>query len=163
MQGRSWSDGHQWLKSLRVYINKMEKKFSTAWKGSSQPRKQRKYLANAPLHIKRKLLSVNLSKELRKKYGRRNIPIVKGDTVKVMVGKFKKKTGKIIEVFTKRTKVVVEGIQVKKQDGSKANIKLNPSNLQITELNLNDKKRIKNMKTETKEKSKKETNQEEKK
>jgi len=141
----------------------MEKKFSTAWKGSSQPRKQRKYIANAPLHIKRKLLSVNLSKELRKKYGRRNIPIVKGDTVKIMRGKFKKKTGKIISVFTKRTKVTIDGIQVKKQDGSKAFIKLQPSNLQITELNLNDKKRIKNMKTETKEKSKKEEAKEEKK
>lgn len=140
----------------------MKAKFSTAWKASSQPRKQRKYLANAPLHIKRKLLSVNLSKELRKKYGKRNIPVVKGDTVKVMRGKFNKKTGKILEVFTKRTKVTIDGIQVKKQDGSKANIKLNPSNLQIIELNLNDKKRIKNMKTEETKSTKKEAKEEKK-
>ena len=102
----------------------MKKEFSTAWKASKRPAKQRKYAFNAPIHIKRKLLSVNLSKELRKKYSRRNIPVVKGDTVKVMNGKFKKKTGKIIEVFTKLSKVTIEGIQVKKQDGSKANIKL---------------------------------------
>jgi hypothetical protein len=38
----------------------------------------------------------------------------------------------------------MEGIQVKKQDGSKANIKLQPSNLQIIELNIEDKKRLKN-------------------
>jgi len=120
----------------------MRKEFSKAWKGSKQPRKQRKYLAKAPLHIKRKLLSVNLSKDLRKKYGKRNIVVRKGDNVKVMTGKFKGKTGKITQVFTKISKVIMEGIQVKKQDGSKANIKLRPSNLQIIELNLEDKKRI---------------------
>ncbi len=121
----------------------MKQEFSTHWNSSKRPSKQRKYIAKAPLHIKRKLLSVNLSKELRKKYSRRNIPVVKGDTVKVMRGKFKNKIGKITNVFTKISKVTLEGIQVKKQDGSKANIKLRPSNLQITELNLNDKKRIK--------------------
>ena len=121
----------------------MKNKFSTHWKASKQPRKQRKYLANAPLHIKRKLLSTNLSKELRKKYKKRNVPLVKGDTVKIMRGKFKQKTGKIIEVNTSTSKVKIEGIMVKKQDGSKANIKMHPSNLQIIELNLNDKKRMK--------------------
>ena len=135
----------------------MKKEFSTAWKGSKQPRKQRKYTAKAPLHIKRKLLSVNLSKELRKKVGKRNIPVRKGDNVKIMLGKFKGKTGKIIQVFTKKTKVTVEGIQVKKQDGSKANIKLHPSNLQIIEIDMNDKKRISNSnkKTESKNKTEK--------
>ena len=134
----------------------MKRNFSTAWKGSSQPRKQRKYAAKAPLHIKRKMLSVNISKDLRKKYKIRNIVVRKGDTVKIMKGKFKKKTGKIIDVFTKISKVTIEGVQVKKQDGSKVNVKMQPSNLQITELNLNDKKRIKNMKeekTETKTKT----------
>ncbi|MCK9596912.1 50S ribosomal protein L24 [Candidatus Pacearchaeota archaeon] len=129
----------------------MKKEFSTAWKGSSQPRKQRKYAAKAPLHIKHKLLSVNLSKELRKKYGRRNIEARKGDTIKVMRGKFKKKQGKIIEVFTKKSKFTIEGIQVKKQDGSKANVKLRPSNLQIIELNTDDKKRMKTKNKESKE------------
>jgi large subunit ribosomal protein L24 len=135
----------------------MKKQFSTAWKSSKQPRKQRKYVAKAPLHIKRKLLSVNLSKELRTKFGRRNIPVRKGDNVKVMTGKFKGKTGKIIQVFTKKSKVTMEGIQVKKQDGSKANIKLHPSNLQIIELNTDDKKRIQisNKKTESKNKTEK--------
>ena len=128
----------------------MKKKFSTAWKSSKQPRKQRKYVAKAPLHIKRKLLSVNLSKDLRKKYGKRNVVVKKGDTVKIMNGKFKKKTGKIIQVFTKKSKVTIEGIQVKKQDGSKVNVKLQPSNLQIIELNLTDNKRFSNKKTESK-------------
>ncbi|RLG15672.1 50S ribosomal protein L24 [Candidatus Pacearchaeota archaeon] len=119
----------------------MKKKFSTAWKSSKQPRKQRKYLVNAPLHLKRKMLSVNLSRELRKKYGKRNISVKKGDTVKIMRGKFKGKQGKIIEIKTKKQKITIEGIQTKKQDGSKVNVPIKASNLQIIELNLEDRKR----------------------
>jgi len=130
----------------------MRKKFSTMWKSSKQPRKQRKYLANAPLHIKKKLMSVNLSKELRKKYSKRSIPLRKKDVVKIVRGKFKGKKGKVMKVILKAQKVEVEGIQIKKQDGSKVNIRLRPSNLQITELNLEDKKRNKAMSKETKEK-----------
>lgn len=121
----------------------MKKEFSKNWKSSKQPRKQRKYLANAPLHIRKKFVGVNLSKELRKSQGRRNIPVKKGDTVKIMKGKFKGKQGKVTEVKLKLSKISIEGIQVKKQDNSKVNVKLQPSNLQIIELNLEDKKRFK--------------------
>ena len=130
----------------------MKKQFSTAWKASSQPRKQRKYIANAPLHLRNKLVSVNLSKTLRTKYKKRNLPVKKGDIIRIVRGKFKGKSGKVIEVRLKLSKVIVEGIQVKKQDGSKVNFKLQPSNLQITELNLEDKKRIKKLGTGVKEK-----------
>lgn len=140
----------------------MKNKFSKHWKASKQPRKQRKYAANAPLHIKRKLLSVNLSEELRKKFKRRNIPVRKGDTVKIMRGKFDGKTGKVTEVNVKHSKIKIEGIQVKKQDGSKVNAPMRASNLQITELNLEDKKRMK-QKTEKKEENKKTENKENKK
>ena len=123
----------------------MKQKFSTKWKASKQPRKQRKFIANAPLHLKRKMLSSNLSKPLREKHKIRNIELRKGDKVRIMRGKFKKKQGKVIEVKTKLLKVYVEGIQVKKTDGSKVNVALRASNLQIIELNLEDKKRIRKM------------------
>ena len=119
----------------------MKKEFSKKWKASKQPRKQRKYLANAPLNIRKKMVSANLSKELRNKYGKRNIPLKKDDTVQVMRGKFKKHKGKIIKIDLKLSKVAIEGVQVKKQDGSKVDVKLQPSNLRIVELNLDDKKR----------------------
>ena len=141
----------------------MKNKFSKHWKASKQPRKQRKYAANAPLHLKRKLLSVNLSKELRKRFSKRNIVVRKGDTVKIMRGKFKTKSGKIIEVNVKTSKVKIEGIMVKKQDGSKVNIKMRPSNLQIIELNLEDKKRMKTTKEENKKSESKESKTTEKK
>ena len=95
------------------------------------------------LHIKKKMIGSNLSKELRKKYKKRSLPVRKGDLIKIMRGKFKNKKGKIVYVNLKLQKVEVEGIQVKKQDGSKVNIRLEPSNLQIIELNLENRKRNK--------------------
>ena len=127
-----------------LYI-KMKQKFSTKWKKSKQPRKQRKYRANALLHIRKKFVSANLNKELRKKHGKRSIPIRKGDVVKIMRGKFKGKQGKVTVVKLKKSKVAVEGIQVKKLEGSKVNVMMQPSNLQIIELYLEDKKRIKKL------------------
>lgn len=135
----------------------MKQKFNTTWKSSKQPRKQRKYIANAPLHILRKTLVSNLSKELRKKHGTRNIPVKKGDKVKVLRGKFKGKKGAINEVDYKKRKVKIDGVQIKKQDGSNVNAPINPSNIQITELNLEDQKRSKKInipKTENKTKEK---------
>jgi len=126
----------------------MKQKFNKNWKASRQPRKQKKYSANAPLHLKRKFASVNLSKELRKKYGKRNLPVRKGDKVKVMVGKFKKNEGKVTKVMLKTSKVVVDGVQIKKKDGSKIDIKMEPSNLMIIELNLDDKKRLESHKVQ---------------
>lgn len=128
----------------------MKQKFSTSWNASKQPRKQRKYRAKAPMHIKRKLLGTALSKDLRKKHGTNSIAVRKGDAVKIMKGKFKGKQGKIIDINTKYSKVYIEGIQIKKQDGSKANVPVRPSNLQVIELNLSDKKRIKTKKSEEK-------------
>jgi len=121
----------------------MKQTFSKTWKSSKQPRKQRKYRANAPWNIRRKMMSVNLNKELRKKYEKRNVPVRKGDVVKILRGKFKKKQGKVTEVDYGSLRVVIEGIQVKKQEGSKVNVKQQPSNLQIIEINMDDKKRMK--------------------
>ena len=120
----------------------MKQKFSTHWLSSTQPRKQRKYLVNAPLHIRHKFLSANLSKDLRKKYAKRNLPLRKGDEVLIMRGAFKKKKAKLTSVDLKKTRVVLEGIQRTKKDGSKVNVFFHPSVLQIQVLNLDDKQRV---------------------
>lgn len=119
----------------------MKTKFSTKWISSKQPRKQVKYRANAPLHLKGKLLNVMLSKDLKKKYGKNAIRVKKGDKIVVMRGQYKKKEGKVERVSVKNTKVYVTGIETLKKDGSKSLYALKPSNLQIIELNLDDKKR----------------------
>ena len=121
------------------------KRFSKTWKSSKKPGKQRKYRYNAPLHIKNKFLSVHLSKELREKHKKRNITIRKGDTVKILRGQFKGKSGKIDRVNLKTTKVYIQGIESAKKDGTKTFYPFNPSNLMIIELNLNDKRRVKSL------------------
>jgi large subunit ribosomal protein L24 len=119
----------------------MEKAFSTSWKASKRPRKQRNYRNNAPLHLKHKFLGAHLSKELRQKYGKRAMPVVVGDKVKVMIGQFKKRENKIERVDLKNAKIYITGIDAPKKDGSKTMLPINPSNLMITELNLTDKGR----------------------
>ena len=118
-------------------------KFSTTWRRSKQPRKQRKYRYNAPLHIKQKFAAAHLSKELRKKYNRRSLTLREGDKVKIMRGQFKKQTGKVERINLKRTRVYVTGAEIIKKDGAKVLYPIHPSNLMIIELNTDDKKRQK--------------------
>ena len=136
----------------------VRQKFSNSWKGSKQARKKRKFIANAPLHIKRKFLSATLSKPLRKQYSRRSIELRKGDEVKVMRGNFAGKTGKISVAQTNKMRVAVEGLQRQKRDGTKVNVWFNASKLMITSLNTDDKMRLKSR--EKKVEAKKEINKE---
>jgi large subunit ribosomal protein L24 len=116
-------------------------KFSTKFKESVQPRKQRLYRHSAPLHIKQKFVHAHLSKELRQKYGIRSIGLKKDDKVKIMRGQFNGKTGSIESLDLKTSKAIITGIEIAKKDGSKTRYPIHASNLMITELNLNDKKR----------------------
>ena len=120
----------------------MKTLFNTSWKASRQPRKQRKYRHEAPLHIRHRFLSAPLSKELRKKYGMRSLPVRKDDEVVVMRGTFAKKKGKVLKVNVKTSKVAVEGITRKKADGTKLNVHLDPSKIRIVALKLDDLRRI---------------------
>ena len=121
------------------------KNFSVTWKSSKKPRKQRKYRMTAPLHIKQRLSHSHLSKELRKKYGKRSIGLRKGDKVKIITGKFKKHEGKVESIMLKKVRVFVSGVETSKRDGTKKPIPLHPSNIMITELNLDDKLRQKSL------------------
>ncbi len=120
----------------------MKQKYSSAWKSSSQVRKQRKYRFNAPLHIRQDFVSCNLSKELRSKYSKRHVPLRKGDTVLIKKGQFSGKSGKVEQVLLKKGIAYVSGIEVVKKNGSKVKYPLKPCNLQITSLILEDKKRL---------------------
>ncbi|MEM5878860.1 MAG: 50S ribosomal protein L24 [Candidatus Aenigmatarchaeota archaeon] len=121
------------------------KKWSPKWKSSKNPKKQRKYRYNAPLHVKRKLVSVHLSKELRAKYKKRSIPVRKGDEIIVLRGKYKKRTGKVSRVDLIHGRVYVDGITRKKVAGTEIPVSFTPSNLMITSL-YDDKKRFKKSK-----------------
>ncbi len=119
----------------------MKKKFSKRWISSRQIRKQRKYIYNAPLHIRRRMMAAHLSKELKEKYGKRSFSVRTGDVVEVARGQFKGKTGKVVKVLLKKYRVYVEGVELTKKDGSKVFYPIHPSNLVIKELELSDPKR----------------------
>lgn len=119
------------------------KKFSASWKSSTERSKQRKYRYNAPLHTRNKFNNAPLSKELSKKYDLNRISVRKGDTVKILRGQYKGKTGKINRVELKNSKVFIDGIDFTKKDGNKVFYPIHPSNLVITEMILEDKKRLK--------------------
>ncbi len=114
-------------------------KWSSNWKASKKPSKQRKYKLNAPLHLKQKLLGAHLSKELKEKYKTRSVELKKGDKVKIMRGSNKGKSGKISRIKIISQKVYIEGMDITRKDGNKVLIPFKPSNLMITELELSDK------------------------
>ncbi|WP_407461787.1 50S ribosomal protein L24 [Methanobrevibacter sp.] len=109
---------------------------------SIQPRKQRKALYTAPLHIRRKIMSANLSKDLRADIGKRSLPIRVGDKVQVVRGDFKGHEGKVESIDAKRYKVTVEGVTLSKPDGNAVLLPIHPSNLMIIEADLKDERRI---------------------
>lgn len=109
---------------------------------SKKPKKQRKFIRTAPLHVRRKLMAAHLSAEMKKQHGKRSTPVRKGDEAVVMRGKFKKRTGKIARVNAKKYRVYIEGVMVKRTDGTERQAPIHPSNLKITKLNLQDKRRV---------------------
>ena len=124
-------------------VRTMKQEFSVHWKGSSQVRKQRKYVHNAPLHARNKFLNARLSKDLHTKYGKRSMTVRKGDEVLVMRGSFAQKKGKIASVDLTRSRVALEGITRSKKDGSKAPVFFRAPALRIISLSMEDKKRMK--------------------
>lgn len=138
----------------------MKSEFNKSWNSSKQPRKQVKFRANAPNHIKRTFMGSTLDKPLRERYGMRSIEVRKGDEVKVMRGKFSKKQGKVGKVDVKHTRIQIDGLQRAKKGGEKLETWFHPSNVKIIVLDDSDRKRMKNSKkveakTETKVEEKK--------
>ena len=120
---------------------------------SSSRRKNRKRHFSAPSHIRRKIMSAPLSKELRQKYNVRAMPIRKDDEVQVSCcvtlvcvcktnnymfsfvfqvvrGHYKgNQVGKVVQVYRKKYVVYVERIQREKANGTNVYVGIHPSNV----------------------------------
>lgn len=105
---------------------------------SRKPRKQRYRLFNAPLHKKRKWISAHLAENLLLKYDRRSLPVVKGDTVKVMRGNFRGHEDKIAKVHVRDQTVEIEGVVITTAKGEKIAKPIHANTLLITKLNVTD-------------------------
>ena len=106
-------------------------------------RKQRKAYFNAPSHIRRKLMSSPLSKELQQKYSVKTMPIRKDDEVMVVRGHHKgQAVGKVSQVYRSKFCIHIERLTRDKANGMSVPVPIHPSNVRIVKLKL-DKNRKK--------------------
>jgi len=117
-------------------------------------------LYNAPLHKKRKWISSHLAENLLLKYDRRSLPVVKGDTVKIMRGNFRGHEDKISKVNVQDQTVEIEGVTITTAKGTKIAKPIHASTLLITKLNVTDKWRRKKLESGLSETTKKEIERE---
>ena len=96
----------------------------------------------ATYRVRSNQLGSALSKDLQKKYGKRSIRVVEGDSVKVVRGEYKDVDGKISKVSTSTSSISIEGIKKEKGQGDKFDVLIHASNVVVTSLNTNDSWRI---------------------
>ncbi|MDD3178621.1 MAG: 50S ribosomal protein L24 [Candidatus ainarchaeum sp.] len=110
---------------------------------TKNPGKQRKLFFKAPLHLKRKQVVAPIDKKKALEIGKKALPIRKGDTVKVLVGKYKGKSGKVEKVSYIKSKVYIKDLVYKNLKGQEKFVPFTPSNLVILDVVLSDSKRFK--------------------
>lgn len=111
---------------------------------SIQPRKQRKDRYTAPLHTRKQLMHVHLSKELRAKLGisRRSMQVRKGDKVRLRVGEGAGKIGAVMRADYRRLRLYVEGFVNKTARGVEKLKPLQPANVEIIDGDFARKDRV---------------------
>ncbi|WP_276272520.1 50S ribosomal protein L24 [Haloarcula litorea] len=108
---------------------------------TEQPDKQRTQQRRAPLHERHKQVRATLTEELREEYGQRNVRVNTGDTVEVLRGDFAGEEGEVVEVDLDDAVVHVEDVTLEKTDGEEVPRPLEPSNVRVTDLTLEDDRR----------------------
>ena len=110
---------------------------------SSHPRKTRNHqIYYATIQRASKQLSCSLSKELRKKYGKRSARIIEGDTAKIVRGEFTGVDGKVTKISIPDRGVNIEGVKKEKLKGDKFDVYVHTTNIILTALDTGDKWRI---------------------
>jgi large subunit ribosomal protein L24 len=102
------------------------------------PRKQRRAAFRASNAERHRRMAVALSRELRARYGRRQLPVRKGDTVRVIAGSYKGQEERVSEVNLRGFRLTLENVTVKKVDQKLKPLPIRPSHLILTRLNLAD-------------------------
>jgi len=110
---------------------------------SRKPSKQRKALYNAPTHVRRKRLTAKLSPELREKYGVKRLVVRTNDLVRIVRGDMAGHEGKVLKVDYQSLTLHIDGVTMKKADGTPVFRPVQPSNVMLIKLDLSDKERRK--------------------
>src|ERR671910_2935014 len=95
-------------------------------------------LIHIPKHQRDKMVGAVLEDSLRKQFGRKNIRVVKGDSVRVMRGEYKGIEGKVEKVNTEHATFHIEGIQREKIRGGQVKVPIPSSKVMVISLNLDD-------------------------
>ena len=107
------------------------------------PRKMRNHqIYYASMQTASKQLSGTLSKDLRKKYGKRSVRMIEGDSAKIVRGEFAGVDGKITKISIASRGVNIEGVKKEKLKGEKFDVYVHTTNIIITGLDTGDKWRI---------------------
>ncbi|HZY70742.1 MAG TPA: 50S ribosomal protein L24 [Thermoplasmata archaeon] len=105
---------------------------------SRLPRKQRLAVFEAPTSVRRKRMAVLLSRDLRTRYGRRQLPIRKGDTARVIRGSYIGREERVAKVDRRSYSVTLDNITVKTGEAKLKPLPIRTSALVLTRLNLSD-------------------------
>merc|ERR1711918_124694 len=103
---------------------------------SSSRRTSRTAHFTAPSHIRRKLMSAPLSKDLRTKYNVRSVPIRRDDEVMISRGHYHDREGKVTQVYRKKWRIHIERVTRDNANGQTVPIGIHPSKVMITKLKL---------------------------
>jgi large subunit ribosomal protein L24 len=76
---------------------------------------------------------------LAAEYGRSTVRIREGDSVKIVRGEYSGVEGKVTKVNPKKSWINVEGVTREKIAGGTTPVKIHPSKVLVTSLNLEDK------------------------
>jgi large subunit ribosomal protein L24 len=107
-------------------------------------------LIHLPKHQRDKMVGAVLEDSLREQYKRKNIRVVKGDSVRVMRGEYKGVEGKVEKVNTEQATFHIEGIQREKIRGGQVKVPIPSSNVMVISLNLDDNYRSRKLQGATK-------------
>lgn len=103
---------------------------------SSKSGKARKAHFNASSVERRVLMSAPLSKELRKQYNVRSLPIRKEDEVCIVSGTHADTEGKVVCVYRRKWVVHVNNVTRENKRGEAKQVGIRPSNVVITKLHI---------------------------
>ena len=110
-------------------------------------------LIRLPKHQRDKMVGAVLEDSLRIQYGRKNIRVIKGDSVRVMRGEYKGVEGKVEKLNMEHATFHIEGIQREKIRGGQVKVPIHSSNVMVISLNLNDNYRSRKLQEATKSES----------
>ncbi|CAD5212367.1 unnamed protein product [Bursaphelenchus okinawaensis] len=103
---------------------------------SSSARKSRKAHFQAPSHIRRRIMSAPLAKDLRTKHGVRSVPIRTDDEVTVTRGHYKGNSGRVMRVYRKKFVVHIDKITREKANGTTVHVGIHPSKVVVNKLKM---------------------------